>query len=202
MCFSECENYPPFCVEAKYKNPTISRGKPACLCSGMAQTFFTSTPLPCEKWFLMFKHSLNVRDEWYYIFSVFHFQLSHHLDWTLAAFTNVLSAIMNIVEICTTFVHCGWDFDYTDKSYLAVWEYYWKPNFIDKINRRFLIFIHIYCLGKTPDSIVINSKLMFILSKMISRIQLGSWMSFPVNCDGWIHWEIVFTVLTSHKYTF
>lgn len=49
--------------------------------------------------------SLSVRDEWCHLFRVFHFKASHHLDWTLAAFTNVLSAIIesgwNMHDICT-----------------------------------------------------------------------------------------------------
>lgn len=152
----------------------------------MAQTFFffASTSLPWEKWILMFKHSLNVMDEWYFIFRSF---ISSPVTiWTelwppLQMFCQLW---LNIVEICTTFVHCGWNFEYTDKFYLAVWGYNWKPNFIDKINRTFLLSIHIYCLGKPSGSIVINPKFMFILSKMSSRIQLDSWMSFSVNCGG------------------
>lgn len=50
-------------------------------------------------------YSLGVRDEWCYIFRVFHFKASHHLERILAAFTNVLSAIIescwNMHDICT-----------------------------------------------------------------------------------------------------
>lgn len=50
-------------------------------------------------------YALSIRDKWCYIFSVFYFKPNHHLDWTLSAFINVLSAIIeycwNMHDICT-----------------------------------------------------------------------------------------------------